>query len=104
MTKYSIFVSHSAEIDLSEAVSYITDNLQAQKAAKRIFTSIRDGLRSLSVMPERYPLIDLEPFRSQGVRKLLIENYIVFYMVDMEAKDVHILRILYNRRQWESLL
>lgn len=104
MTKYSIFVSHSSEIDLSEAVSYITDNLQAQKAAKRIFTSIRDGIRSLSVMPERYPLIDLEPFRSQGVRKLLIENYIVFYMVDMEAKDVHILRILYNRRQWESLL
>jgi len=39
-----------------------------------------------------------------GVRKLFVENYIVFYIVDEDKREVHILRILYNRREWQTLL
>ncbi len=46
---------------------------------------------TLSAMPERHPVIDEPPYAEQGVRKLSAENYSV-------------LRILYSRRKWQSIL
>ncbi|MDD2443652.1 MAG: type II toxin-antitoxin system RelE/ParE family toxin [Desulfotomaculaceae bacterium] len=39
-----------------------------------------------------------------GIRKALVENYIVFYVISTEDKVVTIMRILYSRRNWEHLL
>ena len=55
-------------------------------------------------MPFRYAVVNEEPYRSMGVRRIPVENYTVFYIVDENAKTVHIFRILYNRREWQYLL
>jgi len=35
---------------------------------------------------------------------IVVDNYIVFYIIDEERKTVTIVRILYTRRDWENLL
>ena len=39
-----------------------------------------------------------------GYRKLVVKNYVVFYLIDEKNKVVEIGRILYGRRDWLSLL
>jgi len=39
-----------------------------------------------------------------GVRLMPVENYNAFYIVDEKNDAVHVLRILYNSREWQSIL
>ena len=40
----------------------------------------------------------------KGIRLLPIDNYLVFYTVNKAAEMVGIVRMLYGRREWETLL
>jgi len=33
-----------------------------------------------------------------------VENYSAFYIVNEKDKEIHVFRILYNRREWKNLL
>ena len=104
MKTYKIQIERAAEQDLYKIFSYISDTLLAPDAAKRIYLSIRQEIESLTFMAERYALIQEEPYRSAGIRKLLVENYLIFYGIDHDTNSVHILRVLYSRREWKHLL
>ena len=45
-----------------------------------------------------------EYLKSKGYRKLIIDNYIVFYLVEEENKQVIIMRVLYGKQKYENLL
>lgn len=60
-------------------------------------------------MPTIRPNSDLrnkydESLSYQGIRKLLIGNYVIFYIVREENRMVTILRILYGKREWLNIL
>ena len=42
--------------------------------------------------------------KSLGYRKALINNYVMIYRVDEDAKAVYILRFFYARRDYEKLI
>lgn len=101
---YDVLIEEIAETDLQDIFLYIGDELQEPGAARNVFIAIREAIKSLEQFPNRNPLIQEEPYRTIGIRKLLVKNYIVFYRVDDEEKTVDVLRIQYNRRQWQSFL
>ena len=45
-----------------------------------------------------------EVLAQKGYRKLIVQNYIAFYIVSHERKTVTVYRVLHGRRQWEALL
>lgn len=102
--KFDVIIESTAEKDLHGIFTYISETLLEPAVAKRIYLSIKEQILSLSSMPLRYALIDEEPYRSMGVRKIPVENYIAFYIVDENRKTVHVFRILYYRREWRSLI
>lgn len=104
MTDYSIIIGTLAEQDLLEIVSYIQEILFQPESAKRIYRAIKEQINSLSTMPQRYAVIVEEPYTSIGVRKVKVENYLIFYTVNEKDTTVSILRILYNRREWHNLI
>ncbi len=55
-------------------------------------------------MPKRQNLVKDEVLSSRGIRRLLVDNYMIFYVVDDSKKKVTVIRILYFRRDWESLI
>lgn len=101
---YSVQLTQPAEKDLLGIYAYISQILKEPRTAARIYRSIRKEILPLSTMPERCPVICEPPYAEIGVRKLLVENYIVFYLVSQLDRTVTILRILYNRREWHSIL
>ncbi|SPF46518.1 Addiction module toxin, RelE/StbE family (fragment) [Candidatus Desulfosporosinus infrequens] len=65
---------------------------------------ISDEALSLEEMPQRNALVADERLSTAGIRKLLVDNYIIFYVISEKEKTVMIIRILYGRRDWLTLL
>ncbi|MEG0409074.1 MAG: type II toxin-antitoxin system RelE/ParE family toxin [Bacilli bacterium] len=104
MEKYNVIIEPIAEEDLIEILTYITTTLHETDIAKQIYFLIRTQILTLELFPFRYAHIIEEPYRTMGIRKIPVKNYIIFYFVDEEEKDVHVFRILYNRREWKNLI
>jgi toxin ParE1/3/4 len=66
--------------------------------------SIREQILTLEQFPERYSLVELVSYAAKGIRKMPIENYTVFYLIHRKTCTVHVIRVLYNRRQWINLI
>jgi len=104
LVQYKIEIAQPAVHDLEDILDYISNKLKEPIIAKRIYTSIKTEILTLSTMPERNRTVDDEPYASMGIRRLFVENYIVFYVVNHGSRTIHVLRVLYNRREWQSIL
>lgn len=104
MADYKVLVSATAERDILSIVRYISATLKEPQSAERTYYAIKAKIISLEHMPDRHGVVREEPFAQIGIRKLFVENYTVFYLVDEDKKAVHIIRVLYNRREWQHLL
>ena len=104
MEEYSVEMTRLAERDLHGIYTYIADTLKEPQTARKVFLSIKHEVMTLSTLPERHQVVNESPYSELGVRKLLVHNYIVFYVSDREDRKVSVLRILYNRREWQQIL
>ncbi|MFZ5597996.1 MAG: type II toxin-antitoxin system RelE/ParE family toxin [Bacillota bacterium] len=104
LTEYKVVIELPAQRDLQGILRYIADTLKEPAVARRIYTSIKEQIQALSQMPLRHSVVQDQPYAAMGVRKLLVENYIAFYIINEAKCEVHVLRILYNRREWQYIL
>lgn len=104
MRTYSIQITGPAEKDLKEIVNYIAKELLEPKAARNILNIIANKIISLEDMPYRNGLVSDLRLANKGIRKIIVKNNIIFYIVEEERKTVAIIRILYNKRNWKYLL
>ena len=95
---YKVKLTDHAVAQLQEAVIYISKVLQASTVAKHWAARIKKELASLSTMPARYPLTEEEPWHTEGVHKMSVENFLVYYWIDEAKKIVWITAIVYARR------
>ena len=102
--RYEVILETTAVLDLHGILDYITNVLKAPESAQRVFLSIEEKVMSLDFMPARHNIVREEPYASMGVRIMPVENYTAFYIIDEPKREVHVLRILYNRREWQNLL
>lgn len=104
MSKYNIQITEPAENDLHEIGVYISKELLEPEIAKKVVSKIANAINSLEEMPLRNALSSDESIARKGIRKIMVDSYIVFYIVTDESKTVTIVRILYGRRDWINLL
>lgn len=65
---------------------------------------IRKEIRSLDFMPSRYASVDWEPWKSMGMHKVAVDNYVVFYTAESDSLTVAIICIVYGGRDIESII
>lgn len=104
MKSYKVLITQPAANDLQSIAGYIANELREPAAAKKLVGRIRDAVMSLAELPTRHALVADGRLAVQGIRKLIVGNYIIFYIVDERATIVTVVRILYSRRDWASLL
>ncbi len=102
---YKIHVSAKAEQQLTEIGKYIAIELASPITAEHLLGYLQSQISSLSVFPGRFPYDDDEIPRKMGVHKMVCRSYLVYFIIDEDAKSVDILSVLYGRRnQLEILL
>ncbi|MFA4884789.1 MAG: type II toxin-antitoxin system RelE/ParE family toxin [Desulfotomaculaceae bacterium] len=100
MGKYKVEIYPTAQQDLKDIVDYL--NSLSPDAAIKYYDRIVEKIGSLAEMPERHPLLKDPQLRLRGYRTLIVDNYMVFYVV--KGDTVQIRRIIYSRRQYEWML
>lgn len=98
MDSYKIILTPDAEEDLVELRNYIADVLLARDTARNYIRTIRKEIGSLSELPARYKPVDDEPWHSRGIRRIIVNNFFVYYRIDEGHKRVYILNVIYARR------
>lgn len=83
---------------------YIKYNLQEPVIAKKMIAKIREKINKLKDNPTIYAIIKDEIIKKREIRKIKVNNYIVFYRVEENNKIVEIVRIMYGRRNWTGIL
>lgn len=101
---YAVRYSPAARDDLKSIYSYIAFNLKEKQTAKNQTDRIRSAVRSLAQFPNRHEKVDWEPWASMGMRKMPVDRYIVFYLVDEESHAATVTRIFYGGRDIEGII
>lgn len=98
MPDYRIIITLDAIRDLTELKDYIADVLFAPETALAYIQTIRREIGSLARMPARHRGVDQEPWRSRGVRRIIVKSFYVYYRIDEQADTVYVLNVIYARR------
>ena len=101
---YSVATAKSARQDMLQAAKYIAEKLYNPTAADRLLDEADEAICSLEEQPMRYPLVRDEYLANLGIRLLPVRNYLVFYVVREKSHSVTVLRFLYGKRDWASIL
>ncbi|HEX3046441.1 MAG TPA: type II toxin-antitoxin system RelE/ParE family toxin [Bacillota bacterium] len=101
MEKFKVIIFPAAKQDLMEMIEYL--NTLSSEVAIKQYDEIIEKINSLSEMPARCPLLKSNELRYKGYRVLVVNNYLVFFIIS-NGNTVEIRRILYGRRQYEFLL
>ncbi len=101
---YRIHITKTAEQDLNEAMNYIEQVLFNPQAADDLLNEAEARIMNLADFPEKYPVVDDPVLNAWGIRFVTVKNYLAFYVIDETARTVHIVRFLYARRDWGTIL
>jgi len=104
MTEYQVELGTQAQADIIEIMRYIGVTLQEPRTAGNLYRRLKEEISSLNQMPERYPYEAGDRLRVLGVRKLLVKNFKVLYLVNIKSCRVQIARIIYAGRNISKIL
>jgi plasmid stabilization system protein ParE len=92
-------LSEAARSDLNEIGDWIARD--SRRRAESFVAELIGRCRSLSTLPRAHP--EVLTVRSRSVRRLTHGNYLVFYEIDEQAREVLVLRVLHGARDYEAL-
>ena len=100
--KYSYKFSKIATEDLRKITDYISYVLLNPSASEKLVYEFLDALERISLFPLSCSLVQNELIKEQGLRKLIVQKYILFYK--FEENEIRVVRILYGMRNYSNLL
>ena len=104
MKKYDVLMTDEESNDIMGIADYISSELREPALALKLISRFKDAISNLEDMPQRCSLVADETLAQQGIRKVLVDNCIVFYLIGEPEGIVYVIRILYNRRDWKSII
>lgn len=96
---YTVKITTQAEEQLQEIVDYVASELKAPKAALRLLNEMERSISSLSQFPQRVALTEEEPWRTCGVRRMHVKNFLIYFWIDGEKSKVQVTAVIYGKRE-----
>lgn len=101
---YQLHITSTAEHDIMRAVDYIEFVLKNPQAADNLLDAVTKQIGTLSDFPQKFRLVDDPVLTSWEIRFAIINNYLAFYTINEEKKTVTVVRFLYKKSNWCSIL
>lgn len=99
---YRVEITNQALKDMEQLYNHIAYVLLAPENAMGQYNRIAERILKLDMFPERNRIMDSEPEHSMEIRRMLVDNYSVFYVV--EAERVIVTDVLYSASDIENRL
>ena len=101
---YRIQFTPLAFADMDEIDGYITTTLYNVQAAERLISELEKSISQLRQFPRIGAEVEDAFLSARGYRKLVVDNYLVFYLINEPQRAVVIMRVLYGAREYHNLL
>ena len=101
---YEVETTDQAETDLREIYEYIAFELLSPDNASGQLVRLEAHIEGLGEFPEKFRRYDKEPWHGRGMRVMPVDNYLVFYIPDVETALVTIIRVMYAGRDVDAQL
>lgn len=101
---YSLEYLPMARQDMTDIARYISHELDNPEAAERLAGEMTEAADRLTDFPYANPAYHSVRPLKQEYRRLLVQNYIMFYSVDEAKKLITIMRVIYARRDYGKIL
>lgn len=102
--EYHFQLTERARQDVRETVNYIRNELDNEKAAKTLLGDINKCMEKVCTFPASGALVVNDFLPRMIIRKKVIGNYVLYYMVEKEKKMIWVLRIVYGARNMDAVL
>ena len=96
--KYSIYITNYALDQMQKIKRYIAEELLAPQAAKDLLSAMRDAARFIGGIAISYPLLEEDKWREQGIRKIVVKNFLMYYWINEEKRTVYVTAVIYGKR------
>jgi len=100
--QYRVEITEQALADMEQLYNHIAYVLLAPENAMGQYNRIAEKVLKLGVFPERYRIMDSEPEHSMEIRRMPVDNYLVFYVV--KENQVIVTNVLYGASDIEKRL
>ena len=90
------------QIDLSEIILYIADDLSAPSAARALLADFDDSIKRLRQFPYSCKVYQPIATLENEYRILMVKNYLVFYVVKENEIEIH--RIIYAKMDLPKII
>ncbi len=101
---YQLHITSTAEHDIMHAVDYIEFVLKNPQAADNLLDVVTKQIETLSDFPQKFRIVDDPVLASWEIRFVIINNYLAFYTINEVKQTVIVVRFLYKKRNWYSIL
>lgn len=102
MEQYKVEITKEALQDMEDMYNYIAVELLSPENAMGQYNRIADEILTLDTFPQRYRILDSEPEKQMELRRMLVDNYFVFYTI--RGDKVIVTDILYTASDIEARL
>ena len=99
-----VVFTEPAEYDLMDIEHYIFAELCNPQASERITEGILQSAEKLTDFPTKHPLLNDPLLNAVGLRMTRFDNYNTFYYYNKDVDVVYVIRILYNKADWQNIL
>ena len=97
-------VTQAAERDMANAYDYIDLVLKNPTAADKLLDVADEKIGALAEFPHKFEVVSDKLLSLWGIRFTIVMNYLAFYTVDDATQTVHIVRFLYGKSNWITIL
>jgi plasmid stabilization system protein ParE len=102
MQEYRIVLTWEAIYDVTDITEYIDEEFGLERA-NQFQSDIRDELEKLEYLGAAFCKTQLY-YRNYSIYLRIFSPSIIFYIIKNQEKEIHILRVLREERNWKYIL
>ena len=102
MNKYNVKILDEAKDDIKEIIIYIKTKLKEPEIAKQHSKAFKEEISKLKDNADIYNIIDNEITGKSDIRKINVKNFMIFYRIIEEIKEVQIIAVYYSGSNWQK--
>ena len=101
---YKLEILPIAKKDIDDIIYYISYNLKNITAAKKLRDLFISSLDKIIAFSYGYPKYKSTQILENEYRSFKVKNYLMFYTINEDKKLITIIRILYKKMNFNSIL
>lgn len=101
---YKIEFLSIAKKDIDDIIYYISHNLKNITASKKLRDLFMNSFENILEFPYGYSVYQPIGILKNEYRSYRVKNFLIFYIINEEAKRITIVRILYQKMDISNIL